>query len=140
MKTIRKLLAKLHRDETGSITPMVIVFVPTLVLVVGLVIDGAGKIQANDNAQAIAAGATRSAANAVASQVITNGGVALDTTRARTAALDYIRAAGMTGTATVTPNRISVQVETQYRTKFVSMLGITSLPAGASASAEIITQ
>lgn len=140
MHTIRQLLRKLRDDERGSITPMFVVFVPALVLIIGLVVDGAGKIQANENAQAIAAGASRSAANAVASQIVTNGGVSLDNTRARNAALDYIDAAGMTGIVTVTGTRITVTVETNYSTKFVSIIGITSLPAEATASAEVITQ
>ena len=140
MHTIRQLLRKLRDDERGSITPMFVVFVPALVLIIGLVVDGAGKIQANENAQAIAAGASRSAANAVASQIVTNGGVSLDNTRARNAALDYIDAAGMTGIVTVTGTQITVTVETSYSTKFVSIIGITSLPAEATASAEIITQ
>lgn len=140
MRRLRERLTRLRNDEKGSITPMVVIFVPVLIIVIGLVVDGAGKIQANDDAQAIAAGASRSAANAVAAQIVTNGSVALDTHRARTTALDYISAAGMTGTATVTPTRITVTVQTSYATRFISIIGITSLPAEATASAEIITQ
>lgn len=140
MNRIRALLRRLRDDERGSITPMFVVFVPALVLVIGLVVDGAGKIQANDNAQAIAAGASRSAANALASQVVTDGGIGLDNTRARNAALDYIDAAGMTGTVNVNGNRITVNVQTTYATKFVTIIGITSLPAEATATAELITQ
>jgi Flp pilus assembly protein TadG len=138
--TIRQLLRKLRDDERGSITPFFVVFVPALVLIVGLVVDGAGKIQANENAQAIASGASRAAANAVAAQVVSNGGISLDNNRARTAATDYIEASGMTGTVNVVGNRITVSVETSYSTKFVSIIGIATLPAEATATAEIITQ
>ena len=106
MRTIRRFLSKLRNDERGSITPMFVVFVPALVLVIGLVVDGAGKIQANEHAQSIASGASRAAANAVASEVIVNGGLSLDNHRAQIAARDYIEAAGMTGTVTVTGNEI----------------------------------
>lgn len=140
MTTIRQLLSKLRDDERGSITPFFVVFVPALVLIVGLVVDGAGKIQANENAQAIASGASRAAANAVAAQVVSNGGISLDNNRARTAATDYIEASGMTGTVNVVGNRITVSVETSYSTKFVSIIGIATLPAEATATAEIITQ
>jgi Flp pilus assembly protein TadG len=138
--TIRQLLRKLRDDERGSITPFFVVFVPALVLIVGLVVDGAGKIQANENAQAIASGASRAAANAVAAQVVSNGGISLDNTRAQIAATDYIEASGMTGTVNVVGNRITVSVETSYSTKFVSIIGIATLPAEATATAEIITQ
>lgn len=140
MRTIRRVLAKLRNDEQGSITPLFVVFVPALILVIGLVVDGAGKIQANENAQAIASGASRAAANAVASEVIVNGGLSLDNHRAQIAARDYIEAAGMTGSVTVTGNEIHVTVETTYATKFISIVGVTTLPAEASATAEIITQ
>lgn len=140
MKTIRQLLHKLRDDDRGSITPFFVVFVPTLIVLVGLVVDGAGKIQANENAQAIASGASRAAANAIAAGVVTNGGLALDNNRARVAATDYIEASGMRGTVNVAGNRISVTVETSYSTKFVSIIGIPSLPAEASATAELITQ
>lgn len=140
MKTIRQLLHKLYDDERGSITPFFVVLVPALVLIIGLVVDGAGKIQANENAQAIASGASRAAANAVAAQVVANGGISLDNNRAQIAATDYIEASGMTGTVSVVGDRISVSVETSYATKFVSIIGITTLPAEASATAEIITQ
>lgn len=140
MTTIRRLRRKLRDDERGSITPFFVVLVPALVLIVGLVVDGAGKIQANENAQAIASGASRAAANAVAAQVVSNGGISLDNNRARTAATDYIEASGMTGTVNVAGNRITVSVETSYSTKFVSIIGIATLPAEATATAEIITQ
>lgn len=140
MNAIRQLLRKLRDDERGSITPFFVVLVPALVLIIGLVVDGAGKIQANENAQAIASGASRAAANAVASQVVVNGGLSLDNNRAQIAATDYIEASGMTGTVSVVGNRISVSVETSYATKFVSIIGIATLPAEASATAEIITQ
>ena len=140
MTTIRQLLRKLRDDERGSITPFFVVFVPALILIVGLVVDGAGKIQANENAQAIASGASRAAANAVAAQVVANGGISLDNTRASIAANDYIEASGMTGTVTVAGGRITVNVETSYSTKFVSIIGINPLPAEATATAEIITQ
>lgn len=140
MNTIRRLLRKLRNDERGSITPMFVVFVPVLVLVIGLVVDGAGKIQANENAQAVASGASRAAANAVASEVIVNGSLSLDSHRAQIAARDYIAAANMTGTVTVTGNEIHVTVGTYYGTKFLSIVGVTALPAEASATAEIITQ
>ena len=140
MNIIRQLLRKLCDDERGSITPFFVVLVPALVLIIGLVVDGAGKIQANENAQAIASGASRVAANAVAAQVVANGGLSLDNNRAQIAASDYIEASGMTGTVSVVGNRISVSVETSYATKFVSIIGITTLPAEASATAEIITQ
>lgn len=140
MTALRRWLRRLRDNEQGSITPMFVVIVPALVLIVGLVVDGAGKVQANDRAQMIASGASRSAANALSGQVVLDGGLVLDTPRARQAALDYISAAGMTGTVNVNGDQIVVTVQTDYATKFVSAIGITTLPAEATATAQIITQ
>ncbi len=86
MITIRRLLRKLRDDERGSITPFFVVFVPALVLIVGLVVDGAGKVQANQQAYSTADGAARAAANAVSGQAIIDGTTAIDSNRARNAA------------------------------------------------------
>lgn len=140
MNALRRHLLRARDDERGNITPMMLVFVPMLLLIVGLVVDGAGKIQAHDQAQMIASGASRSAANALASQVIVNGSLLLDTRTARLTAMDYVQAAGMTGTVDVIGGSIVVNVETEYATKFISIIGISSLPAEATATAELITQ
>lgn len=140
MRSIRNLIRRFRRDEDGSMTPAFLIMVPLFVILVGLVVDGAGKIQANDNTTAIASGASRAAANAVAAGVITDGGVNLDLNRARTTALDYIAAAGMTGTVTVNANEITVSVQTVYDTHFLSIIGVETLPASATATAQLITQ
>lgn len=140
MRSIRNLIRRFRRDEDGSMTPAFLIMVPLFVILVGLVVDGAGKIQANDNTTAIASGASRAAANAVAAGVITDGGVNLDLNRARTTALDYIAAAGMTGTVTVNADEITVSVQTVYDTHFLSIIGVETLPASATATAQLITQ
>lgn len=140
MNALRRYILRVRDDERGAITPMMLMFVPMLMIIVGLVVDGAGKIQANDEAQMIASGASRAAANALASQVIANGSLLLDTRAARNAAMDYVQAAGMTGTVDVIGGRIVVNVQTEYATKFISVLGINALSAEATATAELITQ
>lgn len=140
MNALRRRILRARDDERGSVSPMLLVFIPMLMLVVGLVVDGAGKIQANDQAQMIASGASRAAANALASQVIVNGSLVLDTRTARQTATDYVQAAGMTGTVDVVGGRIVVNVQTEYATKFISVIGINTLPAEATATAELITQ
>lgn len=140
MNLIRRMLSRFHDDERGSITPALIVLVPALVLVIGLVVDGGGKVQENNRAQAIASGASRAAANSLGSQVISNGTLTLNTFGARRTAEDYIAAAGMRGNVDVVGDRIIVTVNTEYDTKIVSVVGITTIPVHATATAQIITQ
>ena len=51
---IRQTIARLHNDEQGSISVIVIGCVVFLILVVGLVVDSSGKYQTSQNAQMIA--------------------------------------------------------------------------------------
>lgn len=140
MNRIRTWIRHFRRDERGFVSPFLIVVVPSLILIVGIVVDGSGKIQAHDAAQNVATSASRAAANALATQAITNGGLQIDESKAAQVAMDYIYAAGMTGTASVNGDTITVHVETNYATKFVSIIGIDSLPASADATAQLLTE
>ena len=46
----------------------------------------------------------------------------------------------MTGTVTVNGDQIIATVHTDYATNFISAIGITTLPAEATATAQLITQ
>lgn len=140
MNLLRRMIRRFHNDERGSITPALVVLVPAMVLVIGLVVDGGGKVQENNRAQAIASGASRAAANSLGSQVISNGTLTLNTFGARRTAEDYIAAAGMSGNVDVVGDRIIVTVKTDYETKIVSVLGFATIPVQATATAQIITQ
>ena len=63
--TIQKLRDKL-RDDSGVATIYFVIMTVGFLLIVGLVVDGAGKVQANQQAYSTAAGASRAAANRAA--------------------------------------------------------------------------
>lgn len=137
---IRQTIARLHNDEQGSISVIVIGCVVFLILVVGLVVDSSGKYQTSQNAQMIASSAARAGTNAVAGQAVIDGSLQLNGSAARTTAQNYITAAGLEGTVSVVGDTITVSVEDTYTTRFLSIIGINSLPVGATSSARIITQ
>ncbi|MFC5928611.1 hypothetical protein D6T64_21580 [Cryobacterium melibiosiphilum] len=129
-----------NESERGSASIAFVMIVLTLVVVIGLVVDGAGKIQANERAGQVAASAARAATNSVSGETVLSGALALNRDAAQAAALAYVDAAGMTGTVTFDGEIVNVAVATEYATKFVSLIGITSLPGGGQASAQLITE
>lgn len=134
----RRRTAKEGEGERGSSNLFLILTVVTLIVLVGLVVDGAGKVQTSAQAQHVAASAARAATGALAAGVIEGEPLAIDAATAEQAALDYVAAAGMTGTAEVSGDTITVSVETSYETLFVSLIGVSSLPAGGTATAQLI--
>lgn len=125
-------------SERGSSQLFFILTVVTLIVVVGLVVDGAAKVRASTDAQHVAASAARAATAAIAADVVEIGVVSIDPARAEAAALDAVARAGMTGSAVVDGDTITVTTETSVETNFISLIGITSLPATGHATAQLI--
>lgn len=137
MPSHRATRPKRHH-ERGSIVPVVVLAVPTLIVLVGLVADGGGQVQTSANAQHIAASAARYATNEIAGEVIAGGNLTINAQAATQAAQHYITTAGLEGTAHVNGGTITVTVTDAYDTKFLNLIGINSLPAEATATAQII--
>ena len=139
MSTLRRLRDRL-REEEGSLSAFLLVVVVVLVVVIGLVVDSAGKYSADSQAQQIASNAARTAVNYINGETVLVGTTALNSAAAQAAAEEYLAAAGATGTVTVSGQVVSVEVETTYTTKFVSLVGINSLTGTGSASAQLINE
>lgn len=137
---MKTLIHQLRHDEEGSLAPLIPVCALALIIIIGLVTDGAGKIQTHENARQVAAAAARAATNALANNTVDSGHLALNPQEAISLADDYIQAAGMTGQAYVTDDTITVTTHETYQTKFVNLIGITSLDVTAQAAAKTITE
>lgn len=140
MKKLRHILEQLRNDERGSVSIIFLACVVVLVVVVGLVVDSSGKYQSSQSAQMTASSAARAGTNALAGQAVVDGTLALNSSAAQAAAQNYLTAAGVTGNVTVVGDTITVSVEDTYTTRFLSLIGVNSLPVGATSSAQIITQ
>ncbi|GGA55320.1 hypothetical protein GCM10011490_01490 [Pseudoclavibacter endophyticus] len=127
------------RSERGSAQAFLVLTVVTLIVVIGLVVDGAGKVQAATAAQQVAASAARAATNAISGDTVDGASLAVDPHLAEHAALEYLAAAGMTGVAVATGSTITVTTETTYETRFVSIIGIGVLTVTGEAEASLIT-
>lgn len=126
------------RGERGSSQVFLILTVVTLIVVIGLVVDGGARVQAATHAQHVAASAARAATNAVSGQTVGGDTLAVDPALAQQVAIDYIAEAGMTGTVTASGAEITVSVEHAVDTMFLSLIGITSLRVTGEARAILI--
>ncbi|MFJ9461033.1 pilus assembly protein TadG-related protein [Kitasatospora sp. NPDC101447] len=94
-----RLSRRRARGDRGSISLFVAVAAAALMLLIALVIDGAGKLRALNHAESSAQEAARTGAQAVnAGQAISGGGITIDRNAAQNAAVAYLRSAGVTGT------------------------------------------
>lgn len=105
--------------DRGSLTVFVAIFAVGLLLLTGLVVDGAAKLRAASRADATAEEAARAATEAA----LTRGSVVtVDRAAAVRAATAYLAAAGVQGTVTPLGPR-SVQVTTAVNGRYL-ILGV----------------
>lgn len=127
----------LSKDERGSVTIWIVMSVTAMMLVVGLVVDGGGKVYAMQRARDVAAQAARIAGQQVVAADAMRGEKArINTTAAAQAARRYLAAAGVQGRVTFTsPNTLRVQVTDQYKPVFLGSLGFGSMTVQGEATA-----
>jgi hypothetical protein len=128
------------RDE-GRIALLVIVLAFAVLAMIGLSVDGGGKLRALQRADRLAVEAARAAGQAIAApQAIQGGQKVVDPPAAVAAAESYLAAAGVTGAVAVSPDRtqVTVTVTIMYNTVFLGMIGIDTLPATRQATAAVV--
>ena len=112
----------------------------TLVLLVGLAVDLSGRVYAKQRAQDIAAEAARAGGQQLQGAAAVRGqGAIVNPRPAIAAATTYIAGApGVTGTATVMGGtRIVTDTTTTYTTKFLGVIGITTLTVTGHAEVQV---
>jgi Flp pilus assembly protein TadG len=126
-------------SERGNATLSVIVIVPAFVLVIGLVVDGAGKFQSADEARWLAQQAARVATQQVDTDAIADGNSpGVNIAAAMTAAENYLALSGVSGSVTQTPDGVRVSVTTVYHTRIMPLVGMTELSSTATVTARIV--
>src|SRR2546423_4084486 len=116
--------------DEGRVALLVLVLAVAILIMIGLSVDGGGKIRALERADSLASEAARAAGQAIlAPQAIEGGDKVVDPTAAVAAAWNYLSAAGVTGAVSVAPDRkhVTVTVTIVYTTRFLDMIGINQL-------------
>lgn len=129
-----------RHNERGSISIWVVTATVVMMTLVGLAVDLGGQVHAQQRAHDVAAQAARAGGQQVeAAPAVEGRYVALDTAAARRAAEQYLAAAGVEGTVTITGGTtLVVRVTDIYEPTFLSMVGIGDLTVTGDASARLI--
>ena len=129
-----------HADERGSLTVWIALASLVMMVLVGLAVDLGGQVHAQQRAHDLAAQAARAGGEQVQAAPAIQGRYArIDTAAARVAAQDYLDAAGVDGTVSVTGgDTIHVTVTDAYDPRFLPFLGITHLDVSDTASARLV--
>ena len=127
------------RGERGSLSVLLAVLVPGLLLIIGLAVDGSAKVQATQRANAIADEAARAGGQAIDRSAALTGELRLDVPAAIAAAQAYLDRQDVPGTVTVIDaDTLAVTTTITEPTIFLGLLGITSMTVDGSGTADLV--
>lgn len=125
------------RDERGQVSAFVVVLLPACLLFLGLIVDGGHGLAAKTRAIGQAQEAARAGAQELDLDTYrSTGQVRLNPAHARTAAQDYLRAVGATGTVTLTATTVHVTITATVRTDLLKLAGIDQLTVTGGGQAQ----
>lgn len=129
---------KRHADR-GSVSVLVLLLATTVLLITGLAVDVSGHVHALQQTRAVAREAARVGGQQLQAATAMKGtGAVADPGQAVAATNAYLAASGVDGVARVTgPDSIHVDVTGTYQTRFLSVIGIGSLPVTGTAASRI---
>ncbi|GGQ85317.1 pilus assembly protein TadG-related protein [Streptomyces althioticus] len=128
-------------DDRGGVTVFVAVCVVVLIGIIGVAVDGGGKMRATERADHIAGEAARAGGQAIDPAVAISGDrVVVRPQDAIAAAQGYLRSVGATGTVQVSADgkTLTVRTTSSYATKFLPVVGIGSMPVTGHGSATLL--
>ncbi|MGW0751963.1 pilus assembly protein TadG-related protein [Streptomyces sp. NPDC002587] len=135
-----RIRERLQGDE-GGIAVYTAICTVALLGIIGLAIDGGGKLRATERADAIAMEAARAAGQAIdPAQAVTGEGLRADPEGAAAAARAYLARAGTRGNVALSADgtQLSVTVNDTYPTVFLSVVGIGSMEVSGHGSARLL--
>jgi hypothetical protein len=127
------------RAEDGVVTAYVVLLLATLLIVLGLAVDGGIALSARQGAYAEAEQAARAGAAVLSAAGLRGGTIAASSSAAVAAAEQYMTASGHPGSASVLGDQVVATV-LPYRipTPLLALAGIPSLAVSATAAATAV--
>ena len=123
------------RGDQASISAFVVLLMVALIALLGLVVDGGRAMTARQSAQDEAEQAARAGAGALSVDALRSGQLVLDQQTAVTDAVNFTVQSGHPGRATVSGDTVTVTVSYGVPTDVLGIVGVSSLPISATASA-----
>lgn len=136
----KTLPRRLRRDdpERGSVTVWLATSSLVMVTLVGLAVDLTGQVYAQQRTRDIAAQAARAGGQRVDTAVAMRGdGAQVSPAAAVQAAQSYLAAAGIAGSVTLQGGDLVVHTTDTYQTKFLSIVGLGSMPVTGQARVRV---
>jgi Flp pilus assembly protein TadG len=134
-------LRRSARGDDGGVAVFTAICTIVLLGIIGLVLDGGGKLQATERADALAVEAARAAGQAIdPGAAITGTAIRIDPQAAQAAAQAYLHTAGVSGQVSISDDRtqLTVTVTETYETKFLPVVGIDSMSVTGHGTATLL--
>jgi hypothetical protein len=128
--------------ERGGLSLMIVILFVALAALAGIVVDGSAKLEADQNAVALAQDAARAGATIVdESSAYASGSFVVDQQQALDAARSYLISAGYSHyTVAADGDRaIRVSVTITEPTRLLSLIGVDSFSCTGTATASLVT-
>lgn len=127
------------KDDTGSVSAMVAAFAIALFAVIGLVVDGGGKIWAKQRAATAASEAARAGGQAIVGPSAMRGLTpTIDTQAAVQAARKYLTASDVQGTVAITGGQtLTVTTRATHKPIILGLIGIGEMSVEETSSARL---
>lgn len=125
-------------DERGSATVWMIGVTVSAFSLVALLLDGGAMLRARSDAFAVAGSAARAGAQQLDPDAAVEGLTMLDPIAAERAVRDYLDDAGMTGSATIVGDTVTVTVRSEAELQMLRLVGGDTVSFEATASVEAI--
>ncbi|MQW77336.1 pilus assembly protein [Nocardioides sp. dk4132] len=127
-------------DERGAISVWFATASVVMVILVGMTVDLGGKVHAQQQTRSAAAQAARTGAQQIEGATAIRGEeLRVDVDAAKSAAQNYLDAAGVEGSVTVVDgDTLIVRTTDTYDSKFLGVIGLNSMSVTGEASARLI--
>ncbi|MFF3735320.1 TadE/TadG family type IV pilus assembly protein [Streptomyces sp. NPDC002476] len=129
--------------DRGSTTVFFALSTIAILMVIGLLVDGGGALNAGNRATSLAQEAARAAGQQIdPAQAVEGTAITIDPDAAVGAAQDYLAAANVQGTAAITDGgrSITVTVTDTYHPHFAQLVGKGTISVTGTATAHLQTQ
>ncbi|MEU6631685.1 hypothetical protein ABZ905_25870 [Streptomyces parvus] len=140
MRCSKRLRARMRADDGGVVVFVAICTVALLGLI-GIILEGGGKMRATERADAVAMEAARAGGQALdPAGAVTGTRVRADPAAATAAAYAYLSSAGVSGqvSASADGRKLTVTVNDTYVTKILPVVGIGSMSVTGHGTATLL--
>ncbi|MDN5759856.1 MAG: pilus assembly protein TadG-related protein [Tomitella sp.] len=138
---MRRHLRALHRSrDRGSVSIWLATASFVMIILVGLAVDLAGQVHAQQHARDVAAQAARAGGQQLqAAKAIRGQGVYANPSQAAASARAYLAASGLTGNVSIQGGDTVVVTTTErYPTKFLGIIGLNSMTVKGKAESRVV--